>query len=525
MLLLGANIPASKRMILTPHPALPLSLIPDKTTSVFLAVDSAHIINLSFSLKSVRDFSRHMVLHAMLMGLFSGCVAALFLYSAVMTWKTRNTHFKLHLIFLSSVTLLTLSMHGYLDIAFSSPWGKGWADIFGTFTLLSIWSAVRFERVYLDLNKYNRVLNAASRALGVAALLLILPLNTLPAGPWIYVIDVLAALTILKILLTIVITLRARVPNAKRFALSWTCFFVAANVAVLSRNGFIQPSLLTDMSIPFGIIIMMGSMSVFISSAWQSLLDAASTATAGETAAKLRLSEKQRLVKVLVHDINNPLTVIKSLTQVQARKFPDDLSWTKMSRATKHIDDMVQRVKMLEAAESGKVDVARSSVSLRDVLSELQFLFEERAATKGITLNTRFETSDPNPNVEGDGPLLIHSVFSNFVSNAIKFSHADSTIEITCADAPDGEVVVSVKDNGIGMDKQLIAKLFSDNAKTNRSGTGGETGTGFGMPLALSFLNKMGGHIEVTSVTNDSGQGASGTTFHIYLKRVTHALT
>jgi signal transduction histidine kinase len=329
---------------------------------------------------------------------------------------------------------------------------------------------------------------------------------------------------VLKILLTIVITVRANVPYAKRFALSWTCFFIAANVALLSRNGIITPTILTDMSIPLGIIIMMGSMNVFISDAWQNLVDTASNAVAGETVAKLRLSEKQRLVRLLVHDINNPLTVIKSLAMMQSNKFSEDPAWNKMARAAKHIDDMVQRVKMLEAAESGKVEVARSSVSLRDVLSELQFLFEERAATKGITLTTRFETSDPNPKVEGDGPLLIHSVFSNFVSNAIKFSHADSTIEITCADAPDGEVVVSVKDNGIGMDKQLIAKLFSDMAQTNRGGTSGETGTGFGMPLALSFLNKMGGHIEVTSVTNESGQGASGTTFHIYLKRMTRGL-
>jgi signal transduction histidine kinase len=273
------------------------------------------------------------------------------------------------------------------------------------------------------------------------------------------------------------------------------------------------------MSIPIGIIIMMGSKNVFISAAWQNLVDEASQAIAGETAAKLRLSEKQRLIRLLVHDINNPLTVIKSLAMVQTMKSSDASSWNKIGRAARHIEEMVQRVKTLEAAETGKVDVAKTSVSLRDALAELQFLFEERAAAKGITLVTRVETSDKDPKIEGDGPLLIHSVFSNFVSNAIKFSSQNGTIEITCVDATDSEVLVSIVDQGIGMDDQLISKIFSDSERTTRRGTGGETGTGFGMPLALSILSKMGGRVEVTSTTKSTSAGSSGSTFKIFLRR------
>lgn len=136
--------------------------------------------------------------------------------------------------------------------------------------------------------------------------------------------------------------------------------------------------------------------------------------------------------------------------------------------------------------------------------------FEFKLETKDITIVK--EGLDNHIFVLVDDVAFKTSVLSNIISNAIKFSENGSKISIS-AKIEKEYVLVEIKDSGMGMPKELMSQVFDPHAKTSRPGTCGEKGTGYGMPLAMSYLKLMGG-----SITCSSEPGA-GTTFSFKLKK------
>jgi signal transduction histidine kinase len=83
-------------------------------------------------------------------------------------------------------------------------------------------------------------------------------------------------------------------------------------------------------------------------------------------------------------------------------------------------------------------------------------------------------------------------------------------------DNVESEVLISIKDSGIGMPNKIKDSLFSSTAKTSRPGTNGEKGTGFGMPLVKVMIEEMGGHVTVDSIEKVAdNQTDHGTTIHL----------
>ena len=88
-------------------------------------------------------------------------------------------------------------------------------------------------------------------------------------------------------------------------------------------------------------------------------------------------------------------------------------------------------------------------------------------------------------------------MLNNLISNAIKFSHPSSNIEISLNNL--GEYVeLKLRDYGIGIPDEIKPFLFSGARPNSRKGTGGEQGTGFGMPILKMFLDKYGAKITLS---------------------------
>ena len=96
---------------------------------------------------------------------------------------------------------------------------------------------------------------------------------------------------------------------------------------------------------------------------------------------------------------------------------------------------------------------------------------------------------------------MLQSVIRNLVSNAIKFTRTGGKIEISSFINEDC-VVISVKDNGIGMSQEMIDKIFQLDFQINRIGTDGESSTGLGLLLCKEFIEKHDGKIWVESNEN-----------------------
>ena len=88
---------------------------------------------------------------------------------------------------------------------------------------------------------------------------------------------------------------------------------------------------------------------------------------------------------------------------------------------------------------------------------------------------------------------MIQSVVRNLISNAIKYSHTESSIEINISEytQDDKQILVSIKDFGIGLSPEDTEKLFKiDNKIVSSKGTSNETGTGLGLILCKEFIVK-----------------------------------
>jgi len=99
----------------------------------------------------------------------------------------------------------------------------------------------------------------------------------------------------------------------------------------------------------------------------------------------------------------------------------------------------------------------------------------------------------------------VNLVIRNLMTNAIKFTNDGGKVEMS-AKEQNNELVISVKDNGIGMKSDVLKILFDKTAPYTTRGTANEKGTGLGLILCKEFVEKNGGKIWVES---DEGQGST----------------
>jgi signal transduction histidine kinase len=122
-------------------------------------------------------------------------------------------------------------------------------------------------------------------------------------------------------------------------------------------------------------------------------------------------------------------------------------------------------------------------------------LLAERANQKGIKL---IAAVPPDLSVTADERML-NSVLRNLLANAIKYSGKGQTVTIEAAQSSDGSTTVKVSDEGIGMEKEILDRLFEIGEQQGQKGTDDEPGTGLGLVLCKEFVVRHGGQIEAVS--------------------------
>lgn len=222
------------------------------------------------------------------------------------------------------------------------------------------------------------------------------------------------------------------------------------------------------------------------------------------------------LFRVLFHDLANPLgriTIGLSIAKRQMEKGESNRGLDIASSAADSMLDITQNIRKMYAVRKGKGSVDLSLTSLNSAVEYVQKIFHNELERKKLKLNYAYEEfSEVKLLVE---PVSFkNQVLGNLISNAIKFSPVGSEILISAKKGINGNVIVSVKDQGIGIPDTLKSQIFDINKKTSRPGTEGEQGSGFGMNIMKSFVDMYGGQIEIESGAN----AAKGTTINLILK-------
>ncbi len=226
-------------------------------------------------------------------------------------------------------------------------------------------------------------------------------------------------------------------------------------------------------------------------------------------------NDRKELIHVLCHDLMNPVGALSSLfAQVK-----DDQSlffefFEYFLISVRNAEDIIELVRQIMVLESEKTELDTSLLNLRQMVDESLTILSSRLMEKSIDVQLDI---DPDILVNVERISFINSVMNNLLTNAIKFSCTGSRIFIS-AHQVSGEVVISVKDSGIGIPSELLENLFKSTAYTTRHGTDGETGNGFGMPLVKKFVQAYGGDIEVLSNTKAINPSKQGTEVKITLK-------
>ena len=211
---------------------------------------------------------------------------------------------------------------------------------------------------------------------------------------------------------------------------------------------------------------------------------------------KAKDAERLRnLVRVICHDIANPLTVIQAYSSFNK---DEDATWAMVNKASDKICDLVSRIKTLQALESKKKKMTQSPVFVERFITAINDTFILKFKEKEISFNVEVTPELRQKRIMVDPVLFESTVMNNLISNAIKFSYAKSSIWLRVSEE-NKRIIFELEDHGMGIPKKLLSKIFSPNEKTSRPGTQGEKGTGFGMPLIKGLLEGMDGELTVES--------------------------
>lgn len=222
------------------------------------------------------------------------------------------------------------------------------------------------------------------------------------------------------------------------------------------------------------------------------------------------LNDRSELLEIAAHDLKNPLGSALLLTELMME---GEVSIAELGRYAGEIRgnisrmlDIIKSLLQLKEYESDILKVENElfppSVALLDAAAQCR----RQADTKDIEI--RIEVRDSST-VNTDRTLLTR-VCENLISNAVKFSHPCSLVELSTYEDADGACcVVEVKDHGPGIPECEQHLLFKRFARLSTKPTGGEHSTGLGLYIVRSIVEKLGWSIDFTSAEQ------AGTTFFL----------
>jgi len=218
-------------------------------------------------------------------------------------------------------------------------------------------------------------------------------------------------------------------------------------------------------------------------------------------------AEKDRIFNIIAHDLRSPLSTFLGLTEVLAEELPN-LSMDEiqsfaedMKNSASNVFFLLENLLNWARSQQGLIKFNKEPVNLLQMLNESTNILAVEAKNKNI--NIRHDFSD-TLTVFAD-KLAIQTVIRNLVSNAVKFTNKGGEVVVIAKVDADKNLIISVKDTGIGMCRETKENLFKIDVKTNRKGTDGEPSSGLGLLLSKELIEKQGGHIWLES---EEGRGS-----------------
>ena len=219
---------------------------------------------------------------------------------------------------------------------------------------------------------------------------------------------------------------------------------------------------------------------------------------------------KTRFLFNMSHDIRTPMNAIVGFSGLLEKSLHDEkksLDYIKKIRVSSDILlTIINQVLEMARIESGKITLSSESVNIREMVDAMNIVFESSLTKKSLEYQCSL-------NVVHDQILCdktkMEEIILNVVSNSIKYTnpHGKITVSIDELDSEDeknANYKVVVEDNGIGMSQDYLPHIFEEFSREHTSTETRVAGTGLGLPIVKSLVDRMGGTIEVES---EEGKG------------------
>jgi signal transduction histidine kinase len=216
---------------------------------------------------------------------------------------------------------------------------------------------------------------------------------------------------------------------------------------------------------------------------------------------------KDKFFSIISHDLKGPLNSLTSFSGLLINH-TDSLSKDEikmlaadLDKSLKNLFALLENLLEWSRSQTGKIEFTPESADIAALIEQNRSLLQTQASTKKITIQNLYS----KPTQVNIHKQSINTVIRNLISNAIKFTPENGSITIDASEKDD-MLVVSIKDNGVGMPDEVLGKLFRIDTKHTTKGTANEKGTGLGLILCKDFVEKNGGKIWVES---EIGKGST----------------
>jgi signal transduction histidine kinase len=215
---------------------------------------------------------------------------------------------------------------------------------------------------------------------------------------------------------------------------------------------------------------------------------------------------KSEFLANMSHELRTPLNAVIGFSEVLQDRLFGDLNEKQaeyvadIHTSGRHLLDLINDILDLSKIEAGRMELQVSTVELAEVLESSVALMRERATRQGISV--KLEVNPTIGVIEAD-ERKVKQVLFNVLSNALKFTARGGHVNVTARSESD-EVIVSVRDDGVGIAPEHQTRIFEEFEQVGTAQL--QEGTGLGLALSRRFVELHGGRLWVESAP---GQGST----------------
>jgi two-component system, cell cycle sensor histidine kinase PleC len=228
--------------------------------------------------------------------------------------------------------------------------------------------------------------------------------------------------------------------------------------------------------------------------------------------AELASKVKSEFIANMSHELRTPLNTVigfsKLLTEHERRKLPDAdiVEYASLiNDAAGHLLSVINDILDISKIQSGKYTIDNREVNIEEIIQACINSFRLMASEAGVTISTLLAYDLPQ--ARGDG-VKLRQIFTNVISNAIKFTPRGGTIKIEGQRTNTGGLGILVRDSGVGMTADEIKVALTPFGQVDGGRARWREGTGLGLPIAKALVELHGGRIEIRSTKGEGTEVA-----------------